>query len=109
MLEGTATVAASGGVATFSGLSIVNSSNNSYSAAGTGYSLSAGDTDGSTVLTASKSTAFNTTLIVNSCTMTASGFTATFSQPFKVASTPPPSGRTSTARRRRTTSRPTSR
>jgi hypothetical protein len=81
VLKGTLTKSASGGVATFSGLSIVNPSNNSYSAAGTGYTLSANDTDVGVVLTAGKSTAFNTTLIVNSCTMTPTGFVATFSQP----------------------------
>jgi hypothetical protein len=84
VLEGTTTVSASGGVATFGGLSIVNPSNNSYSAAGTGYTLWA--SDGS--LTAGKSAAFNTTLVVASCTMTATGFVATFSQPFEVATTP---------------------
>jgi hypothetical protein len=88
VLKGTAVQAASGGVATFSSLSIVNPSNNSYSAAGTGYTLSASDTDAGVVLTAGKSTAFNTTLIVTSCTMTPTGFVATFSQPFKVATTP---------------------
>ena len=84
VLKGTTTVAASGGVATFSGLSIVDPANNSYSAAGTGYTLSANN--GS--LTTAKSAAFNTTLIVTSCTMTPTGFVATFSQPFKVATTP---------------------
>ena len=84
VLEGTAAQTASHGVAVFSGLSIVNPTNNSYSAAGTGYTLTA--TDGA--LTTIKSTAFNTTLIVTSCTMTPTGFVATFSQPFKVATSP---------------------
>ena len=79
---------ASGGVATFSGLSIVDPSNTSYSAAGTGYTLTASDTDNGVALPAGKSAAFNTTLIVTSCTMTPTGFVATFSQPFKVATTP---------------------
>ena len=83
----TAQVAA-GGVATFSGLSIVDPSNPSYSAAGSGYSLTASDTDNGVTLPAAKSAAFNTTLIVTSCTMTPTGFVATFSQPFKVATTP---------------------
>ena len=39
-------------------------------------------------LPAAKSAAFNTTLIVTSCTMTPTGFVATFSQPFEVATTP---------------------
>jgi hypothetical protein len=84
VLDGTVAASATGGVATFSGLSIVDPSNNNYSAAGTGYTLWA--SDGS--LTLAKSTAFNTTLIVASCTMTPTGFVATFSQPFKVATTP---------------------
>jgi hypothetical protein len=88
VLKGTTTVAAVGGVATFSGLSIVNSSNNSYSAAGTGYSLTVNDTDNGVALTVAKSAVFNTTLIVTSCTMTPTGFVATFSQPFEVATTP---------------------
>jgi sugar lactone lactonase YvrE len=88
VLTGTATQNVSGGVATFSGLSIVDPSNPSWSAAGTGYSLTANDTDAGVNLTAAKSTAFNTTLIVTSCTMTPTGFVATFSQPFKVATTP---------------------
>jgi hypothetical protein len=88
VLKGTATQAASGGLATFSGLSIVNPTNNSYSAAGTGYTLTAGDTDNGVTLPASKSAAFNTTLIVTSCTVTPTGFVATFSQPFQVATTP---------------------
>jgi hypothetical protein len=79
---GTVTEIASGGVATFSGLSIVNSSNSSYSAAGTGYSLAANDTDNGTTLTAGTSAAFNTTMIVSNVTMTPTGFVATFSQPF---------------------------
>jgi uncharacterized repeat protein (TIGR01451 family) len=84
VLKGTATANASGGVATFSGLSIVDPSHNSYSAAGTGYTLWA--SDGS--LMPAKSAAFNTTLIVTSCTMTPTGFVATLSQPFEVATTP---------------------
>jgi hypothetical protein len=88
VLKGNTTVSASGGVAIFSGLSIVDPSNSSYSAAGTGYSLSANDTDNGAALTTAKSTAFNTTLIVTSCTMTPTGFVATFSQPFQVATTP---------------------
>jgi hypothetical protein len=88
VLSGPATASASGGVATFSGLSIVNASNASYSAAGTGYTLTASETDNGTALTTGKSAAFNTTLIVTSCTMTPTGFVATFSQPFKVATTP---------------------
>jgi hypothetical protein len=84
VLNGTVAASVSGGVATFSGLSIVDASNNNYSAAGAGYTLWA--SDGS--LTAAKSAALNTTLIVTSCTMTPTGFVATFSQPFKVATTP---------------------
>jgi hypothetical protein len=87
-LKGTTTVNASGGVAAFSGLSIVDPSNNSYSAAGTRYTLTASDTDNGAALTTGKSAAFNTTLIVNSCTMTPTGFVATFSQPFEMATTP---------------------
>ena len=79
---GAVTEIASGGVATFSGLSIVNSSNSSYSAAGTGYSLAANDTDNDATLTAGTSAAFNTTMIVSNVTMTPTGFVATFSQPF---------------------------
>ena len=79
---GAVTVIAAGGVATFSGLSIVNSSNSSYSAAGTGYSLAANDTDNGVTLTAGTSAAFNTTMIVSNVTMTPTGFVATFSQPF---------------------------
>jgi hypothetical protein len=75
-------------VATFSGLSIINSANPSYSAAGSGYTLTAGDTDAGVALTPGKSTAFNTTFIVTSCTMTPTGFVATFSQPFEMATTP---------------------
>jgi hypothetical protein len=45
VLNGTTTVNAVDGVATFSGLSIVDPSNSSYSDAGTGYSLTANDTD----------------------------------------------------------------
>jgi hypothetical protein len=84
VLHGTTAATAAGGVATFSGLSIVDLSNNGYSAAGTGYTLGASDGG----LTLAKSTAFNTTLIVSSCTMTPTGFVATFSQPFMVATTP---------------------
>jgi uncharacterized repeat protein (TIGR03803 family) len=88
VLHGTTTATATGGVATFSGLSIVNSANPSYSAAGSGYTLTASDTDAGVALTSGKSTAFNTTFIVTSCTMTPTGFVATFSQPFEVATTP---------------------
>ena len=84
VLQGTTTATAVSGVATFSGLSIVDSSNSNYSAAGTGYTLTASDGG----LTSRMSSAFNTTFIVTSCTMTPTGFTATFSQPFKVATTP---------------------
>jgi hypothetical protein len=88
VLKGTATQSVSGGVATFGGLSIVDPSNPNWSAAGTGYTLTASDTDNDVTMPASKSAAFNTTLIVDSCTMTPTGFVATFSQPFKVATTP---------------------
>jgi sugar lactone lactonase YvrE len=88
VLHGTTTATAAGGVATFSGLSIVNSSNPNWSTAGTGYTLTASDTDAGVALTPGKSTAFNTTLIVTSCTMTPTGFVTTFSQPFEVATTP---------------------
>jgi sugar lactone lactonase YvrE len=84
VLKGATTVTASGGVATFSGLAIVDPTNSAYSAAGSGYTLSASDGG----LPSVKSAAFNTTLIVTSCMMTPTGFTATFSQPFKVATTP---------------------
>ena len=67
-LSGTVTEPASNGVATFSGLSIVNSANSSYGAAGTGYSLTAKDTDAGVVLTPGTSAAFNTTLIVTNVT-----------------------------------------
>jgi hypothetical protein len=88
VLKGATTASAQNGVATFSGLSIVNSSNSNWSAAGTGYSLTASDTDAGVTLTAGKSAAFNTTFVVTSCTMTPTGFVATFSQPFEVATTP---------------------
>jgi hypothetical protein len=88
VLAGTASQNVSGGVATFGGLSIVDPANPSYSAAGTGYSLTASDTDNGVTLPAAKSAAFNTTLIVTSCTMTPTGFVASFSQPFKIATTP---------------------
>src|SRR5208283_508231 len=80
VLDGTATQSASGGVATFSGLSVVSSSNPSYSAAGAGYTLEAADSNAS--VTAAKSAAFNATFIVATCSMTPTGFVATFSQPF---------------------------
>jgi hypothetical protein len=88
MLAGTTTVAAVDGVATFSGLSSVNISNPNWSAAGTGYTFTANDTDNGNALPTVTSTAFNTTLIVTSCTMTPTGFTASFSQPIEIATTP---------------------
>ena len=78
---GSVTAPVVNGVATFSGLSIVNPANPNYGAAGTGYSLSASDTDNGSPLTTATSTAFNTTLIVTNVTMTPTGFVATFSQP----------------------------
>ena len=78
---GPVTVSAVAGVAIFSGLSIVNPTNTSYGAAGSGYSLAANDTDNGSPLTAGTSAAFNTTLIVTNMTMTPTGFVATFSQP----------------------------
>jgi len=83
VLKGTTTETASGGLAAFSGLSIVDPSNPNWSAAGTGYTLTAND-NGIT----GKSAPFNTTFVVTSCIMTPTGFVATFSQPFKVATTP---------------------
>jgi hypothetical protein len=88
VLDGTTTATAAGGVATFSGVSIVNPSNPSYSAAGSGYTLTASDTDNGVALTSGESAAFNTTFIVDSCAMTSTGFVATFSQPFKIVTTP---------------------
>ena len=98
---GPVTAGAVGGVATFSGLSIVNPSNVSYGAAGTGYSFRASDTDAGVALTAGTLTAFNATFIVTGVTMAPTGFVATFSQPFN-----PNESSTSTACCRRATCRP---
>ena len=78
-LNGASTpVGVSGGVAAFSGLSI-SQPNTGYSAAGTGYTLTATDAaDGGITATSS---AFNTTLVVTGVSMTSTGFTAAFSEP----------------------------
>ena len=76
-LNGAASFVNANGVTTFSSLSI-RQPNTGYSAAGSGYTLTATDTtDGISVTSAS----FATTLVVTGVTMTTTGFQATFSEP----------------------------